>query len=302
VEAVLRGLGALDADVVLLTGVDFDLDHQVLRALQARLQAAGHAYPHRFARPPNSGVATGLDLDGDGRRGGPRDAQGYGDFAGAGGMAILSRLPLDEAGARDFSSFLWADLPGSLMPDARDSPARRVQRLASVAAWDVPLRLPDGGVLHLLAWHATPPVFDGAEDRNGRRNHDEAAFWLRLLAGQLPFAPPPAPFVLLGDANLDPADGDGRAGALKALLTHPLLADPAPRGFHGRAEPGQSGDPALDTAHYDAPLGGLRLDYVLPSVDLTVRAAGVLWPARDDPMAALLARASHHAPVWVEVE
>lgn len=302
VRAVVQGIAALDADVILLTGVDFDLGHLSLRALQAELQAAGHPYPFRFAQPPNSGVATGLDLDGDGRRGGPRDAQGYGDFAGAGGMAILSRLPLDTAGARDFSAFLWADLPGTLMPDAQDSPARAVQRLASVAAWDVPLRLPDGSALHLLTWHATPPVFDGPEDRNGRRNHDEAAFWLRLLSGELPFPPPPAPFVLLGDANLDPADGDGRAGALRALLADPKLTDPAPRGSHGRAEPGQSGDPALDTALYDPPLGGLRLDYVLPASSLKVRAAGVLWPASGDPLAAVLTRASHHAPVWVEVE
>ncbi len=31
--------------------------------------------------------------------------------------------------------------------------------------------------LHLLASHPTPPAFDGPEDRNGRRNHDEIRFW-----------------------------------------------------------------------------------------------------------------------------
>jgi len=30
-----------------------------------------------------------------------------------------------------------------------------------------------GQVIHILASHPTPPVFDGVEDRNGRRNHDE---------------------------------------------------------------------------------------------------------------------------------
>ena len=31
--------------------------------------------------------------------------------------------------------------------------------------------------VHVLASHPTPPTFDGAEDRNGRRNHDEIRFW-----------------------------------------------------------------------------------------------------------------------------
>ena len=63
-----------------------------------------------------------------------------------------------------------------------------VQRLATTGFWDVPVETPSGQ-LHLLAWHATPPVFDGPEDRNGRRNHDEAAFWRLLLEGALPMPP-----------------------------------------------------------------------------------------------------------------
>ena len=31
--------------------------------------------------------------------------------------------------------------------------------------------------VHVLASHPTPPSFDGGEDRNGRRNHDEIRFW-----------------------------------------------------------------------------------------------------------------------------
>ena len=31
--------------------------------------------------------------------------------------------------------------------------------------------------MHLLVAHPTPPTFDGAEDRNGTRNHDEIRFW-----------------------------------------------------------------------------------------------------------------------------
>lgn len=301
VPAVVAGIAALDADVLLLTGIDFDLGLAALDALRDRLAAAGAAYPHRFALPPNSGVTTGLDVDGDGRRGGPRDAQGYGRFAGAGGMAILSRLPIATDRARDFSAFLWQDLPAALLPPGMDPALRRVQRLSSAGHWDVPITLPDGRNLHLLAWHATPPVFDGEEDRNGRRNHDEAAFWLHLLAGDLPFAPPDRPFVLLGDGNLDPVDGDGRPAALQALLTHPRLQDPRPASTYEQRELDQSGDPALDTVLYPPPLGALRLDYVLPSRDLPVLASGVLRPAPTDPLAATMAVASRHYPVWADL-
>ena len=301
VAAVVRVLSALDADAVLLTGMDFDLGLMALSALQDQLDCAGAPYPHAFAFAPNTGVTTGLDLDGDGRRGGARDAQGWGRFAGAGGMAILSRLPIDGAEARDWSAFLWADLPGALLPPDMPARTKSAQRLATTGFWDVPLILPDGGRLHLLAWHATPPVFDGPEDRNGRRNHDEAAFWLRLLDGALPMAPPSAPFILLGDANLDPVDGDGRRKALSALLADPRLQDPAPKGSADRRDAQQSGDPRLDTALFDPPLGGLRLDYVLPSRGLPLRDTGVLWPDSDDPLAAFLAQASRHRPVWVDV-
>lgn len=302
VAAVVRGLVALDADVVLLTGVDFDLGGAALSELQAQLAAAGAAYPWRFAVAPNTGVATGLDLDGDGRRGSARDAQGWGQFAGAGGMAVLSRLPIASDQARDFSGFLWADLPGALLPNTMDGAARRVQRLATTGFWEVPLVLPGGGRLYLLAWHATPPVFDGPEDRNGRRNHDEAAFWLHLLSGHLPIPPPDAPFVLLGDANLDPADGDGRPDALAALLAFDGLQDPQPRGTANRADPGHRGDPALDTVLYDAPLGGLRLDYVLPSAGVQILASGVLWPPSTEPLADVLTLASRHRPVWIDLD
>lgn len=298
--AVVGVIGALDADVLLLTGIDYDLQGAALGALAARLAEAGADYPYRLALRPNTGVATGLDLDGNGRLGEPRDAQGYGRFAGAGGMAILSRLPIRAEGARDFSAFLWADLPGGLMAPDAPAPERAVQRLSTTGHWEVPVLLPDGRLLRLLAWYATPPVFDGPEDRNGRRNHDEAAFWLRLLEGALPYPAPEPPFVILGQSGLDPVDGEGRPAAIRALLSHPDLQDPAPEGSARRRDPGQSGDPSRDTVVYEG-TGGLRVDVVVPSRGLKVAASGVLWPPESDPLAALLARASRHRPVWVEL-
>jgi hypothetical protein len=295
--AVVTVIAALKADVLLLTGIDYDLRGDTLAALADRVAAAGLSYPYRLALRPNTGVATGLDLDGNGRKGEPRDAMAYGRFAGEGGMAVLSRLPLDLTALRDFTGFLWADLPGNLRPP--DTPAG--QLLSTSGQYEVPVRLPDGRSLHLLTYYATPPVFDGPEDRNGRRNHDETGFWLRLLAGDLTIPPPARPFVLLGQPNLDPMDGEGLRDAIRDLLALAALQDPAPHGSNPRADPGQSGDPALDTALY-ANLGGLRVEQILPSADLTVAASGVLWPPDADPLAAVLAAASRHRPLWVDLQ
>lgn len=313
VAAVAAVIAAADPDVLLLTNVDFDRGLAALGALAGVLAEAGAPYPHVFAFAPNTGVQTGLDLDGDGRSGTPDDAQGYGAFAGAGGMALLSRLPVAEAEARDFSGFLWRDLPGALLPEAEGRPfpseaVFEVQRLSTTGHWDVPLLLPQGGRLHVLAWHATPPLFGGPHQRNLRRNHDETRFWELFLDGALPMSPPAAEFVLMGDANLDPFDGDGMNAAMQRLLAHPALQDPAPRSAgavaaQGPLDAGHRGDPALDTAHWDGPRhpGNLRVDYVLPAATLGVLGAGVLWPPPDDPLAGVVAEASRHRLVWVDV-
>lgn len=307
IAAVVSIIASVRPDVLLLTGFDFDHDGHALAALAARLAADGADYPYRFAPAPNAGRATGVDLDGDGRLGGPRDAQGFGAFAGQGGMALLSRLPIEDHASRDFTGMLWHDLPGTMAGE--DTPPD--QRLSSVAHWDVALRHPDGRAVRLWAWHATPPVFDGPEDRNGRRNHDEAAFWLHYMAGALPVSPAAAPFILLGDANLDPLDGDGRPAALRALLAHPRIVDPAPESAGGAAaarrdggaNTAHRGPAAQDTADWrdDAGQpGNLRVDYVLPSVEWTILDAGVWWPA-DGPAAEAAASASRHRLVWVDV-
>ncbi|MCP4244866.1 MAG: endonuclease/exonuclease/phosphatase family protein, partial [bacterium] len=85
---------------------------------------------------------------------------------------MLARFPIADQGAQDFSDLLWRDLPGHNMPDGVVADLR----LSTTGHWRVPVQLPGGEWLDLLTWHATPPVFDGPEDRNGWRNHDEAAF------------------------------------------------------------------------------------------------------------------------------
>lgn len=280
VQVVARMIAEIAPDILVLQDVDYDAGFAGLGALADAIDAAGGPdYPHRFALRPNSGTDSGLDLDGDGLLRGPRDGLGYGRFSGDGGMAILSLFPIDAENVRDLSATLWDDVPGAVPPDPPfpTAEAQGVRRLSSVAHWIVPVDV-EGTEMTLLTWSATPPVFDGKEDLNGRRNRDETAIWTALMDGKLGDAPPP-PLVVTGLANLDPLDGEGRRDALDALLSDPRLQDPQPRseGAARAADADHRGDPALDTADFDGP-GNLRLSYLLPSSDIRVQRSGVFWP------------------------
>ncbi|MQQ10406.1 endonuclease/exonuclease/phosphatase family protein [Epibacterium sp. SM1979] len=293
VASALAVIAANDPDILVLQGIDWDFNERTARALQMRLSDQGLSYPFWFTARPNSGLATGLDMDGDRRTGGPRDAQGYGDFTGAHGMLVLSRYPLITEALRDFTDILWADLPWADLPTYPDGTpfpsqvAQTQQRLSSTNHWILPVIGPNDRRLDLMIFSATPPVFDGAEDRNGKRNHDEIALWQHVLDGQ--FGPQPkAPVVVIGNANLDPAKGDGRHVAIQALRSHPRLQDPAPS------------SPQAGTATVDwEQTGPMRVDYILPDAQLTVTRSGVHWPqSQDDPAA----YASRHRLVWVDLD
>src|SRR5262249_14666285 len=143
------------------------------------------SYPYRYTAPSNTGVPSGFDLDNNGSVGGGNDAFGFGAFPGQFGMAVYSKYPIDVANVRTFQKFLWKDMPGALLPDNPSTPEPAdwyspdelaVFRLSSKSHWDVPITI-DHHVVHFLVSHPTPPVFDGPEDRNGLRNHDEIRFW-----------------------------------------------------------------------------------------------------------------------------
>lgn len=260
-------------DVLLLTDIDYDASRVALTALRDALSAGGLDYPHLFAARPNTGMATGLDLDGDTRLGGPRDAQGYGWFSGQGGMAVLARFPVSLRA--DHGALLWKDAPDSAI--AADDPGFEVQRLSSSAHWALEVDLP-GGPVTLLTLAATPPVFDGPEDRNGRRNRDEVLLWLHVLDGRLG-AVPEAPVILIGNLNVDPHRGDGRRTAAASVLSHARLQDPLP---------GQ------ETVTWDG-VGPMRVSYVLPDRTLTVLDAGITAPAPGPEL-------GPHRLVWVDLQ
>ncbi len=298
IEAMVRVISTASPDILVLAGFDYDLHGIALTAFTEKLGD----YPHHFARRPNRGRQSGKDLNGDGKLGGPEDAWGFGEFQGQGGLAILSRWPIDGANARDFTTTPWTALSGhhALANTAANQP------LSTTAHWDVPVTMPNGSKLHLLVWHATPPVFDGPEDRNGRRNHDETAFWIDYLNSNPP-KNPPKHFVLTGVANLDPVDGDGRNTALNRLLSHSGVQDLMPKSAGGleAANPNHQGDPALDTADWpDGPNrpGNLRVDYVLPSATLNAEGAGVVWPTSENSLRRDVETASRHRLVWVDIE
>ena len=290
-------------------------------------------YPYSFIAPTNTGVPSGLDLDNDGTVGGPNDAFGFGEFPGQYGMVVLSRFPILTDQVRAFQNLLWASMPGARLPDdpATPEPADwyspeelAVLRLSSKSHWDVPIDV-NGRVVHVLTSHPTPPVFDGAEDRNGMRNADEIGFWADYVAatdtswivddgGGSGGLASGAEFVIVGDLNSDPLDGDSLAGATDQLLALDRLQDPAPISdgaieaalAQGQINQTHVGDPALDTADFtdDSP-GNLRVDYVLPSAGFDIVDAGVFWPPTDDEQSRLVTidplASSDHRLVWVDL-
>jgi len=318
IAAVAEIIQRVRPDILLINEIDFDPDGVSARLFAEALRigrggAEAIDYPHIFVAPVNTGVLTGFDLDGDGAVTRPRDAHGYGLHEGHYGMALFSRFAFGAA--RTFQTLRWAEMPGARTPPGRYAPeAAAALRLSSKSHWDVAVTAPFGP-LHVLASHPTPPVFEPA---NVARNADEIRFWVDYLngadwmvddAGRRGGANG-APVVVLGDLNADPADGDGRDGAIRALLAHPRLQDPAPgsEGGAAAATPGHRGDPARDTADWreDGGPGNLRVDYVLPSRDLRVLGAGVFWPAPGDPLRRLVGegapvRSSDHRLVWVDV-
>jgi hypothetical protein len=340
-QAVAEVIQRVRADVLLLNEFDFDAEGLAARLFQRNYLSVGHngaapiSYRYRFVAPSNTGVPSGFDLDNNGSVGGPNDAFGFGAYPGQFGMAVFSRYPILRHHVRTFQRFLWRDMPGALLPDDPATPALAdwyspeelaVFRLSSKSHWDLPV-LVGRKVIHTLVSHPTPPVFDGPEDRNGRRNHDEIRLWSDYVLpsrsgylyddqGRRGGLKAGARFVIMGDQNADPFDGDSVPGAAQQLLENPRVnasrtptspGGPEQAVLQGGANLTHRGDPAFDTADFvDVPgPGNLRVDYVLPSKNLRILAAGVFWPLSSDPLFRLVGvfpfPTSDHRLVWVDV-
>lgn len=332
-RGVATVLQHLRPDVVLINEFDYDSAQRAAELFQRRYLEVPNAglapirYDYRYTAPVNTGVPSGLDLDGDGSHDSPNDAWGYGTHPGQYGMLVLSRYPIDALAVRSFQNFLWKDLPEARRPFNPDGTPFHSDavweklRLSSKSHWDVPVRTALGTV-HFLVSHPTPPVFDGPEDRNGKRNADEIALWQHYIgsggAGDADAAwlcddrgicgglANGARFVIAGDLNADRHDGDGDHAAIGALLDHSRIdssfvprsdgaAEVALRHGHGR-----TGDVHAHTGDFGPRTGTLRLDYVLPSKGFLVRDGGVFWPREGEPGAAWIKASDHHL-VWLDL-
>ena len=118
-------------------------------------------------------------------------------------------------------------------------------------------------------------------------------------------------FVLAGDLNADPNDGDSRDRVGAKLLEHELVNDGLQPGslgareaaaISGGANQRHTGNSALDTADWpDERIGNLRVDYVLPGKSLRVVKSGVFWPGVGE-QGSELAKVSDHRLVWIDIQ
>jgi hypothetical protein len=335
-QAVAEIVQRTRPDVLLVNEFDFDENGEAADLFRTNyLEVSQNGadpieYRYVFVAPSNTGVPSGFDLNNDGTVGGADDAFGFGFFPGQFGMAVFSKYPIDDV--RTFQNFLWKDMPGALLPtDENGDPWYNeeeldVFRLSSKSHWDLEIEIGRQDV-HFLVSHPTPPVFDGPEDRNGTRNHDEIRFWADYIhprhsryiyddEGKRGGIERGEPFVIAGDQNSDPLDGDSIPGAIQQLIESGRIntkRTPTSTGGVWAAET-QGGintehlsNPAEDTADFgDEAPGNLRADYVLPSKRLRIADSGVFWPAEGEELFYLTGDgstpiSSDHRLVWVDL-
>ena len=187
IQSVSEIIQRVRPDVLLINEFDYDETEMVVQLFLENYLKISQAndtdpidYPYYYVAPSNTGIPSGVDFDNNNSTSDPNDAFGFGFFPGQFGMLVLSMYPVDVDSVRTFQKFLWKDMPDALLPINPDTntsyyseEALEVFRLSSKSHWDVPILVDDTTTIHFLVSHPTPPVFDGPEDRNGRRNHDE---------------------------------------------------------------------------------------------------------------------------------
>ena len=312
------------ADVILLNEFDYIADPA--RGVQAFIKnylnvsqqgAAAIDYPYFYLNTSNTGQPTPFDLDKDGLASGVKgDAYGFGYFPGHYAMVLLSRFPIDTENVRTFQYFRWSDMPEALRPGTEadgfwhSDEAWADLRLSSKAHWDVPVIVGETAV-HILASHPTPPVFDGPENRNGKRNHDELRFWRDYILGEKYIyddrkqpggLAKGSRFVLVGDLNASALEGSANPQGIRSLLALEEVNDElVPRSLGGLENKPQNPHAPNHTAHW-----GMRADYVVPSsIGLEVLDQGIFWPEATDSLYRLVKdrrASSDHRLVWIKTQ
>lgn len=319
-------------DVLSLQEFDYDakgeglqnFQHNYLEKLQNGADTISYLYT--YVAPSNTGLLSGIDINKNGNFSDPEDAFGFGRHPGQYAFALLSKYPIIVDSIRTFQQFLWKNMPAAKLPvDSNENPyysenILEVFRLSSKNHVDIPVKI-EGHIVHVLIAHPTPPVFDGPEDRNGTRNFDEIRLFADYISGgehaaylyddnhQSGGLAKSSSFVIMGDMNADPTDGDSYPGAIKQLLNHQRVNKeismgkliPASKGGIENAKIASGklkGESKFHTSEF-----GLRIDYVLPSANLKVENSGIFWPTSQDSLQYLVKEntSSDHRLVWVDL-
>ncbi|MGF1792824.1 endonuclease/exonuclease/phosphatase family protein [Photobacterium profundum] len=270
-------------------------------------------FPHFESYSTNTGLASGLDLDNDGKIEGPGDAWGFGMYHGQYAFALMSQYEIDTENTRTFQTFKWKDLEDAQIPTITicdgsqtipdgmscgdewytDEEWEQV-RLSSKNHVDAPIIIPtENGeeVVHLLMSHPTPPVFDTG--KNKAQNAAEVKFWNQYIQGKEFFYDDAglnggladnAKFVIMGDQNLDPVAGDGFSDVMQTLHDDPLVNQKVMNGELYPTSYGASEHAVDKSLNHPKPnrissTFGLGVDYAIPSANMNIVDSGVYWSA-----------------------
>lgn len=319
-----------NADVLLLTGISGAdgsgndgyrysalnqfLDSYVGVAQDADVKAVEYRYV--YMAQSNSGIPVLEDIDRDGSAAGtlPGDAVGYGNYWGQKSFAILSKYQLDTNGVRNFRELKWSAVPGVTEPkDASGAnwfthDTWQQMPLLNSNFIDIPLSLPDGRKIQLMATYLETPKEIDSSDRGYQRNSAQLSFIADYLgegadhyivndktdSGQRTGGYDDSrPFVLLGNFYNDhegawAVDAEGKpsyvgdSSAMRSLVNSSSL-----NRFTGVNWEAPTTQAAVDYAKttqstHDMPeiwtsLDGIRSDYIMLERQLNYSGQGIVW-------------------------
>ncbi|BDD07300.1 endonuclease/exonuclease/phosphatase family protein [Aureibacter tunicatorum] len=320
-------------DVLSLQEFDFDEKGEAMQYFLKNFLSKGQNgekpidYPYVWVVPSNTGVETGVDFNNDKKIAAPEDAYGFGEFEGQYAFALLSKYPILWDSTKTFQKFLWKDMPNPHFPKDKNNEeyyskkAIDIFRLSSKNHIDAPIKLVDGSIIHAIVAHPTPPVFDGPEDRNGKRNYDEIKFLSDYIKGDSSASyivsdkgvqgglNPNDRFVIMGDMNADPEAGDSYQKAILQFFDNSKINQQV---TSGDFIPSSKGAIAYSKEHKLDSLGnnvntrtskwGMRVDYILPSYNIKVVDSGVFWPDSLKDFNYKMENTSDHMMVWTDIE
>jgi hypothetical protein len=240
--------------------------------------------------------------------------RGWGEFEGRFNTAVISRFPILRDQARIVTDVAWEDLPDNkiaLMKQQTNIDVPAGFPLFEKGLHVVPVQI-GAQVLHLVLLHTVSPAFDPI---NPYRNYDELRGLKLFLDGQLPGVeplPPEAKFIVIGDLNADPDDGDGLSGAIQQVLEHPSLVAWMPEGAGTKGNNGKYNTYLSGCGNDDGMIPPdptlkfqMQLDYMLPSSTVGQPLGGeIFFPdfETDKDAYDLACNASDHRLLSMELE